>query len=102
MTVILGYTNSSSKVFASPLVFVKFLMNSRPNSSQGSRTPVYHPHLNTFSSPHSSHTAIGNFTLLCGRVLCTYFIHFLFDCNLFEDRFYVAYTNHHVGTNWLN
>lgn len=92
-----SYTNSSSKVFASPLFLLLLDPNQfNPNASQGIRTPVSLPHLNTVSP------LTVTFTLLCGWVLCTYFIHFLFDFSSFEDRFYVEYTNHHLSTHWLN
>lgn len=99
---ILRYTNLLPKS-GSPLALVKFLTNSRPNSIQGRQTPVHLPHLNKFSPPMThSLLATNTFTLLCARVLCIYFIYFLFDCNSFEESFSMAYTDHLIGTNWLN
>lgn len=96
VTATLSYTNCSSKVLASPLFFVKFLTNSRKQDSSSPSSSKY------ILSRHSFRNGTGTSTLPCGRVLCTYFIHLLFDCNSLEDRVYVACTSHHLGTNWLN
>ena len=76
--------------------FVKFLTNLR---KQDSSSPSSSKNI---LSRHSFRNGTGTSTLPCGRVLCTYFIHLLFDCNSLEDRVYVACTSHHLGTNWLN
>lgn len=102
VSMILSYTNFSSKVFTSLLVLLKFLTSSRPSSIKESRMPVSLSHLNTFSAHTVLTLLTDTFTLICGRGLWHLFYILSIDCNSFEGRFHVAHINHLLDTNWLN